>query len=177
MTRTEALHRSDNGEVPRMALSSMCRDRNHKTCAELRMRCACECHAGQDAQLAKKAATSKKVVSARTRATAEPAPLPREDRGPVIELVKADPPPVVKRSYYRPLSEQVRPLLEQVLVAGDRDWFRVVLFFKAMSAPIAVRKIRQAYSKTEWEFEARKLDEVGQSAIYVRWIGQDRASL
>ena len=119
--------------------------------------------------------------SARTRVprvTAEPAPIAATaGRAPVIELVKADPPPVVKKSYYRPLSEQVRPHLEQIVVAEDRDWFRVVLFFKAMSAPIAVRKLRQAYSKTEWEFEARKLDEVGQSAIYVRWVGQGRMSL
>lgn len=168
-----------NGQASRMALSSMCRDRNHKTCRELRMRCACECHARQDAQPpAKKTASRVTRNSARTRVTAEPAPVPRTaDRGPVIELVKADPPPLVKKSYYRPLSEQVRPLLEQILVAGDRDWFRVVLFFKAMSAPMSVRKLRQAYTKGEWEWEARKLDEVGQSAIYVRWIGEQRGTL
>ena len=153
-----------NGRVPRMSLSSMCRDGKHRTCAELRMRCACDCHS----QPAKQARSS-----TRSRATPEPAPVPAHAaRAPVIELVKADPPPVVKRSYYRPLSEQVRPLLEQILVDADRDWFRVILFFKAMSAPLAVRKLRQSYSNTEWEFEARKLAEVGQSAIYVRWVGR-----
>jgi hypothetical protein len=164
-----------------MALSSMCGDRNHETCTKLRMRCACNCHAQQNGQPAANKSTSRKAParnSARPRGTPKPAPIPQNARGPVIELVKADPPPVVKKSYYRPLSEQVRPFLEQILVAGDRDWFRLVLFFKAMSAPVALRKVRQAYSKTEWQFEARKLDEVGQSAIYVRWIGQEgRTSL
>jgi hypothetical protein len=175
MTSADQVAVIENGRVPRMSLSSMCRDGNHKTCRELKMRCVCDCHARQ-------AAAPAKATKARARNSApppEPAPLPRTaKRAPVIALVKADPPAVVKKSYYRPIAEQVRPLLEEILVAGDRDWFRVVLFFKAMSAPLAVRKLRQTYSKTEWEFEGRKLEEVGQSAIYVRWVGsQERGIL
>jgi hypothetical protein len=144
--------------VPRMSLSSMCRDRKHKTCQQLRMRCACECHAKDDA--------------------GEPEVAPAVDKKlPVVDLVRADPPapPAPKRK--PSLAEQVRPFLELLLVEGDRDWYRVVLFHKARQAAMNIKRIRESHSKADWEWRAVKLDEVDQSAIYVRWVGKERTTL
>jgi hypothetical protein len=163
------------GRVPRQSLSSMCRDGNHKTCRDLKMRCACECHNPQDAQPVRITPAAAQVNRARTRVktrTAEPEPkvLPVGNKVPVIQLVKADPPPKPNPPRVT-LAEQVRPLLEEILVMQDRDWYRVVLFFKARQASMNLKRLRDAHSRGLWQWEARQLPEVDQSAIYVRWIG------
>jgi hypothetical protein len=110
---------------------------------------------------------------ARVRAAEpEPEPVPRDKRLPVVRLVKADPPPLVKPTQPK-LTELVRPLLEEILVSQDRDWFRVVLFFKDRQAAMNLKRLRDAHSRTAWQWEARRLSEVGQSAIYVRWVGTE----
>lgn len=147
----------------RMSVSSMCRDSKHRSCKELRMKCTCDCHQAAVAAVAHANGTAKKA--ARTPV-----------RQPVIELVKADPPTPVK--IRKPtLSEQIRPLLEQILVDEDHDWYRVALFFKARQASMNLKRVREAHSKAEWEWRAARLDEVEQSAIYVRWIGKERSVL
>lgn len=176
--------------VPRMALSSMCRDGKHRTCAELRMRCVCECHGdrpAQPAESATKAAPKPRESAGKSR---EPATPPRtgfppvsggtiggpaaaradKKQGPVVELVKAEPPEKPRKLS---LAEQVRPLLEEILTTQDRDWFRVILFFKANQANFNIKRLVESHSKTEWEWRAVKLVEVDQSAIYVRWVGKD----
>lgn len=145
--------------TPRMALSSMCRDRQHKTCQQIGMRCKCECHNRNG---------TKEPARVMSRTAARP---------PVVQLVKADPPapPVPPRK--PSLAEQVRPLLEEILVAGERDWFRVALFFKTRQAAMNLKRVRESHSKSEWEWRAARLDEVDQSALYVRWVGKERSTL
>jgi hypothetical protein len=144
----------------RMALSSMCRDGKHKTCRDIGMRCVCECHHqnGSDPPGG--------VTPRRTAA-----------RPPLVRLVKADPPPPPQPTRKPNLSEQVRPLLEQILVTGDRDWFRVALFFKTRQAAMNLKRVRESHSQRDWEWRAARLEEVDQSALYVRWIGKERSVL
>jgi hypothetical protein len=182
-----------NGRVPRMAISSMCRDGHHQTCKETRMVCRCECH-GPDGQTgttspasspprrkprAARPAPGQRKDMARLRETLnalagpEPDVQPIGKRAPLIQLVKTDPPPPPTPKRKPTLTEQVRPLLEEILLAGERDWFRVVLFFKANQANFNIKKLAEAHSRTGWEWQARKLIEVDQSAIYVRWVGKE----
>lgn len=64
-----------------------------------------------------------------------------------------------------------RPFLEEILVTGSREWHRIVIFPTANRANFVIARLRSAYSKAEWEWRGAKLLEVGQSAIYVRYIG------
>lgn len=172
--------------------SSMCRRGDHGICATAKAKCTCECHgaarrflqdnrAATGAPPAAAVRPARKAAPARPPATPPPPPpsLVRRSGGgpgakppPHFELVKADPPAQPdKKQYRKTIAEQVRPLLEEVLVSGERCWFRIVLFHTANQASFNVGRLRKAYGPGEWEFRAAHLDEVDQSAMYVRWTG------
>jgi hypothetical protein len=91
---------------------------------------------------------------------------------PVFQLVKADPPEKVRKPSRTSLIEKVRPLLEQLMAAGERDWHRIALYPKARAAAPNKGRLAKAYGEFEWR--AVRLPEVDQSAIYVRWTGSGR---
>lgn len=88
---------------------------------------------------------------------------------PVFELVRADPP--APRSSKTTLVERARPLLEQLMAADERDWHRLAVLPSTAGAGHARARMAKAYGAKEWEFVAARLDEVDQSALYVRWLG------
>lgn len=95
-------------------------------------------------------------------------------RKPVVERIRnCKPPAHSRKQYYKPLHEQVRPLLEEILVDADREWNRVILCFTTRQAGRNVKKLRETYSRSEWEWDFAELPECSQSAIYVRWIGKE----
>lgn len=150
--------------------SRMCAASNHSLCAAIEGKCHCACHRG---------AKPRNTLPRAAKAAAKPVvvtPLMNgkvhgKDRDPVIELVKANPPAKARKGYGRKhLTEIVRPLLEELLVRQDRDWYRCCLFFKAKQASMNVWRLERRYG-SEWEWTARVLEEEGQSAIYVRWVG------
>ncbi len=148
--------------------SSMCRRGDHAQCKTAQARCICDCHAAARRMLGR-------TPPPKPRTRTEPTP-PQPPRSlirkagqkppPVFELVKADPPAPPEKERRKTLTELVRPLLEEILVARDRDWYRVVLFHTARQASMNVKRCRDAYSKTEWEWRAVKL------ALYVRWVAE-----
>lgn len=101
------------------------------------------------------------------------AAVPSRKPEPIFDLVKADPPaPKPKRV---PLAEQLRPLLEQLVSGGDDTmgvWYRIVLYPTARGAAISRGRAQKAYSKG-WEWQSARIDEVDQSALYVRRVQRD----
>jgi hypothetical protein len=104
-----------------------------------------------------------------------PRVIPRERAGKakpaaaVWELVKADPPAPAPKKQRN--VELARPLLEQIMAEGDRAWHRLAVFPSSMGASQTCGRLRKAYPR-EWEWRAVKVAEVGQSALYVRWLGE-----
>jgi hypothetical protein len=93
----------------------------------------------------------------------------------VWELVKADPPapPTPKK---KPTAvELARPLLEEIMAEGSKDWHRIALFPSSMAAGQNRGRIAKAYR--EFEFRAVRVAEISQSAIYVRWLGRKPGQL
>lgn len=85
---------------------------------------------------------------------------------PVFELVKADP---VRIS----LAEQLRPLLEQLLVDGASGvWFRIALYPTARGAAMARGRAVKAFSKG-WQWQSARIEDTDQSALYVRRVADD----
>lgn len=105
------------------------------------------------------------AVSSRKPGTGKPT---AKLTAPVWELVKADPPaPPPKRQKN---VELARPMLEQLMAEGDKAWHRLAVFPSSMGASQTCGRMRKAYPR-EWEWLAVKVPEVGQSALYVRWLG------
>ena len=88
---------------------------------------------------------------------------------PVFELVKATPPDPPPKNVT--ITERVRPFLEEILEKDDRDWYRLAIY-PGTGAGQGTARLTKTYSNKEWEFRSVQLREVGQSAIYVRWIGK-----
>lgn len=188
-------------------VSTMCRGDHHAICVA--DACSCSCHHGfrtpkvaRAATPTKKAATQAFLARNGNRAAAQALdkPLPigggarvrrangsgkPKPRPPVIDLVRVDPPAPAEKAKRISLAEQIRPQLEQILVAGHddpestaaRDWYRVVLFFKAKQAGMNIKRCRDHYGTTEWDWTHAQLPEEDQSAIYVRWIGSSRSKV
>lgn len=89
---------------------------------------------------------------------------------PVFELVKADPPEAVPTR--RKLAELLRPLLEEILVDGGDDWWRVAVYPSRLGAGQAAGRLSKRYA-TGWEWRAARLDECDQSALYVRRVDRN----
>jgi hypothetical protein len=157
-------------EQTKTSKSSMCRDGSHALCAV--DRCGCGCHRGVKPR-------SRRATPEHNGNGAEPVkPAPLRFQSPVIELVKADSPDRQRKTYGSPkLVELVRPLLEQILVAGEREWYRCVLFPGTRRAGMNCWRLQKRYGSAEWEWRFVPLPEVDQSAIYVRWIGDGQAML
>lgn len=182
MTKPAAIDRPTDAKA---GFSTMCRRDDHDMCTMAGARCTCECHGAARRFLAangnRKAASSSAAAVGAVRPVQNPEPTPpirgvtpagaRAKPGdPVFELVKADPPEPPRK---KTVAEFVRPLLEEILVAGDHDWYRIVVFPSPNRANFVLAKLRKAFSSTEWEWRGVKIAEVGQSAIYVRWAGKD----
>jgi len=95
-------------------------------------------------------------------------------KGPVWGLVRANPPaPPPKKSQL----DQVRILLEEIVAKGSGEWWRLGVFPSRTAAAHMAGRLRKRHSSTEWQFEAVSVPEVGQSALYARWLaapGEER---
>jgi hypothetical protein len=104
-----------------------------------------------------------------------PAPAAKPPAKPALiaavwELVRADPPAPPPKPRKLTAAERARPLLEQLMAEGDRHWHRLALFPSTRLAGNTRGQLVKAYPR-EWEFKAVALREVGQSSLYVRWLG------
>lgn len=90
---------------------------------------------------------------------------------PVWELVQADPPAPPEKPRKKTAVELARPLLEEIASSANSEWHRLAVFPAPRSAAQTRTRLSKAYSKADWEFRAASIPDVGQSALYVRWLG------
>lgn len=108
------------------------------------------------------------LADARGKAPAAKAP---KITAPLWELVEADPPAPPEKPRKKTSVELARPMLEEIAATANPKWHRLALFPSPRSAAYTAVQLRKHYSKTEWEFRAVSVPDVGQSALYVRWLG------
>lgn len=98
----------------------------------------------------------------------------------IFELVEADPPePPEKPKKPKKLTnaERARPLLEQLMAEGNHKWHRICIHPSPHGAGHLAVVFRKAFPKSEWEFKAVSIPEVGQAAVYARWLGEKGGQL
>lgn len=143
---------------------SFCRGGNHALCASETCACSQTRHPGRHRSGGAARPTPPRPPKAAGKSPPAP-PKPARPTEPVWELVRADPPTPPPK-----MAERVRPMLEQLMAEENREWHRVVIFPKPGSAGYVKGRLAKLYPR-EWEWKAVRLDDVGQSAIYVRWRG------
>lgn len=109
------------------------------------------------------------MADVRRRAQNGSAPAKPRLTEPVWGLVKADPPAPPPKPKKLTAIERARPLLEQIMAEGERDWHRIAIFPSSMAAGQTRGRLTKAYR--EFEFQAVRVPEISQSAIYVKWTG------
>lgn len=107
----------------------------------------------------------------RRAGTGDPKPATKL-REPVWQLVKADPPAPPPKAKKPTAVERARPFVEEIMAEGDRDWHRFAVFPSSMAAAQTKGRVAKAYR--EFEFQAVRVPEIGQSALYGRWLGKSR---
>lgn len=95
----------------------------------------------------------------------------------IFELVEADPPVPPPKLRKLTNAERARPLLEQLMAEGNRKWHRICIHHSPHAAGRLAVVFRKAFPKSEWEFRAVTIPEVGQGAVYARWLGEKGAQL
>lgn len=142
---------------------TFCRNGTHALCAAPACACPARGHANRpDA----KAPTAAGRAGVKRPPRAEPTTLAE----PVWELVRADPPAPPPR-WHRPTAvERARPLLERLAADANREWHRIALFPSRQAASHTKGRLAKAYRR-EWEWHAVSVPDAGQSAVYVRWLG------
>lgn len=92
----------------------------------------------------------------------------------VFELVEADPPVPPPKPRKLTSAERARPLLESLMADGKTTWHRLAVHPSSRGGAFLAVALRKAFPRSEWEFKAVSLAEVGQSAVYVRWLGTEK---
>lgn len=134
--------------------STECRLGNHKTCARLSMRCACDCHGGIQMPPTRKTATVTPITSR-----------PRTTAAPDLTIVWEEPRPKT-RGGRNSLVERLQPALDQ-LRAKPGAWARIASYESKSAAGSAAKSMRKR--TPGFEFEARNGD--GHSRLYARFVG------
>ena len=83
-------------------------------------------------------------------------------------LVKEEPAPKAKPKPPGP-ADRARPLLDDIIEAGERDWHRIALFATGPAAGQVRKSLERAYPEG-WEWKAGR-DGEGRPAVFVRWLG------
>ncbi|MFP5376920.1 MAG: hypothetical protein ACLGIO_09090 [Acidimicrobiia bacterium] len=161
-----------------------CREGHHVLCAS--DTCACPDRRRHTRRPSYGRTNGSPARAGASPAPPRPAPAPRptpprslnrqaKPAGPaevVFELVEADPPAPPAKPKRLTNAERARPLLEQIMAEGRTKWQRLAIHPSARGAGQLVGAFRKAYPPSEWEFKAVAIPEVGQSAVYVRWLGE-----
>lgn len=159
------------------SLCGYCRARKHRACT----RADCGCTQGLHPKRATPGRDASPLadVRDRARASAPPAPAPTTSAPaaktaaakvePVWELVKAAPAAPPPKPRKPTPAELVKPMLDTIVEAGDRDSWRVALFGTSIAAGHARKALAKAFPE-QWAWTSGRDDE-GRPAVFVRWLG------